>query len=139
MLGDQIGEVKGKITGQRVLDIEEGGLAKIEYSFSANGRMKEIDITHMATFSTIPRGNGVLYGEGQGVITTRDGSAEMATEIGRGIGQFTDGGKKVKFHGSFFYRASSTGKLAFLNNLVGVFEYEVDEAGNTQHKVWEWK
>ncbi|HZC50839.1 MAG TPA: hypothetical protein VE244_17450, partial [Nitrososphaeraceae archaeon] len=70
MLGDQIGEVKDKIIGQRVLDIEEGGggggLPKIEYSFSANGRMKEIDITHMATFSTIPRGNGVLYDEGQG-------------------------------------------------------------------------
>jgi hypothetical protein len=138
MLGDQIGEVKGKLTGQRVLDVEEG-LPKIEYSFSANGRMKEVDITHMATFWTIPRGNGVLYGEGQGVITTRDGSAEMATEIGRGIGQFIDGGKQVKFRGSFFYRASSTGKLAFLNNLVGVFEYEVDEAGNTRHKVWEWK
>jgi hypothetical protein len=143
MLGDQIGEVKDKIIGQRVLDIEEeeggGGLPKIEYSFSANGRMKEIDITHMATFSTIPRGNGVLYDEGQGVITTRDSSAEMATEIGRGIGQFTDGGKKVKFRGSFFYRTSPTGRLAFLNNLVGVFEYEVDEVGNTQHKVWEWK
>jgi hypothetical protein len=24
MLGDQIGEVKGKLTGQRVLDVEEG-------------------------------------------------------------------------------------------------------------------
>jgi hypothetical protein len=94
MLGDQIGEVKGKLTGQRVLDIEEEqGLPKIEYSFSANGRMKEVDITHMATFWSISRGTGVLYGEGQGVITTRDGSAEMATEIGRGAGQFTDGGK----------------------------------------------
>jgi hypothetical protein len=139
MLGDQIGEVKGKITGQRVLGLEEGGLAKIEYSFSANGTMKEVDITHMATFWTIPRENGVLYGEGQGVIITTDGSAEMATEIGHGIGRFTDGRKKVRFRGSFFYRASSTGKLAFLNNLVGLFEYEVDEAGNTQHKVWEWK
>jgi hypothetical protein len=49
MLGDQIGEVKGKLTGQRVLDVEEG-LPKTEYSFSANGRMKEVDITHMATF-----------------------------------------------------------------------------------------
>jgi hypothetical protein len=68
MLGDQIGEVKGKITGQRVLDVEG---PKIEYSFSANGKMKDVDIVHMATFWTIPRGNGILYGEGQGVITTR--------------------------------------------------------------------
>ena len=137
MLGEQIAEVKGKLTGQRVLDAEG---PKVEYSFSANGKMKDVDITHMATFWTIPRGNGILYGEGQGVITTKDGQ-DMATEIGRGIGQFTDGGKKVKFRGSFFYRASpsSTGKLAFLNNTVGIFEYEADESGNTLHKVWEWK
>jgi hypothetical protein len=82
MLGDQIGELKGKITGQRVLAPEEGGLAKIEYSFSDNGMMKEVNITHMATFWTIPRESEVLYGEGQGVIITTDDSAEMATEIG---------------------------------------------------------
>ena len=52
MLGDQIGEAKGKITSQRILDVEG---PKIEYSLSAEGRMKEIDITHMATFCTIPR------------------------------------------------------------------------------------
>jgi hypothetical protein len=69
MLGDQIAEVKGRLTGQRVLDVEG---PKIEYSFSANGKMKGVDITHMTTFWTIPRGNGVLYGEGQGVITTKD-------------------------------------------------------------------
>jgi hypothetical protein len=34
MLGDQIGEAKGKITGQRVLDVEG---PKIESSLSANG------------------------------------------------------------------------------------------------------
>jgi len=114
MLGDQIGEVKGKLTGQRVLDEEEEeGLPKIEYSFSANGRMKEVDITHMATFWSISRGNGVLYGEGQGVITTRDGSAEMATEIGRGLGQFTDGGKKLRFRGSFFLQSILDREVGF--------------------------
>ena len=59
MLGDQIAEVKGRLTDQRVLDVEG---PKIEYSFSANGRMKEVDITHITTFYTIPKGNGVLYG-----------------------------------------------------------------------------
>jgi hypothetical protein len=137
MLGELIAEARGKITGQRVLDVEG---PKIEYSFFATGKMKDVDITHMATFWTTPRGNGILYGEGQGVITTKDGQ-DMATEIGHGIGGFTDGGKKVKFRGSFFYRALSltSGKLAFLNNTVGIFEYEGDESGNTLHKVWEWK
>jgi hypothetical protein len=49
MLGDQIAEVKGRLTGQRVLDVEG---PKIGYSFSANGRIKEVDITHIATFYT---------------------------------------------------------------------------------------
>jgi hypothetical protein len=70
-----------KLTGQRVLDLEEG-LSKID-----NRRMKEVDITRMATFWTIPRGDGVLYDEGQGVITTNEDSAEMASEKERGIGQ----------------------------------------------------
>jgi hypothetical protein len=100
--------------------------------------MKGIQIAHIATFYTIPKDN-ILYGQGQGVITTRDGSGDMATEIGHGIGEFIDNGKKVKFRGSFFYKASSSGKLAFLNSIVGVFEYEADEAGNTFYKVWEWK
>jgi hypothetical protein len=138
MLGEQIAEVKGKITGQRVLDVQEDG-PKVEYSFSADGKMRDIEITHMATFWTIPRANGILYGEGQGVITTKDGQ-DMATEIGRGIGQLTDGGKKVRFRGCFFYKTSSTstGKLSFLNNTVGIFEYVGDNSGNTSYKVWEW-
>jgi hypothetical protein len=58
MLGDLIYEAKGKLTGQRVLDVEG---PKIEYSLSANGRMKEVvDFTHIATFwTTIPRGEKV--------------------------------------------------------------------------------
>jgi hypothetical protein len=30
-------------------------------------------------------------------------------------------------------------KSSSINNLVGVFEYEVDESGSTRAKVWEWK
>lgn len=128
--------MKGKITGERVLDVEG---PKIEYSFSANGMTKGVDITHMASFWTIPRGNGVLYGEGQRLMTTTDGSGEFATEIGCGIRQLTDRGRKGKFRGSFFTEHRQLGSLALLNNIIGMFEYEVDEAGNTFHKVWEWK
>lgn len=84
-------------------------------------------------------GGGVMYGEGQGVITTKDGQG-MATWTGQGVGRFT-GPRKISFCGSVFYRTNSTsgGKLSFLNNKVGVFEYEVDEQENCSVKVWEWK
>ena len=51
-----------------------------------------------------------LYGEGQGVITSKDG--EVATWTGSGIGRFTGQGK-IRFHGPLFYRTLSTGKLSF--------------------------
>ena len=40
---------------------------------------------------------------------------------------------------SVFFKTRSTGKLAFLNNKIGVFEFEADENGNTNGKIWEWK
>ena len=74
-----------------------------------------------------------IHGEGQGVLMSKDGQ-EMATWTGHGVGRFTSPGK-IRFVGSLFFSTASTGKLAFLNNLVGVFEYESDESGNTSAKV----
>ena len=68
---------------------------------------------------------------------TNDGT-EIATWKGSGKGRMSAGGK-VSFRGAIYWRIPSTGKLASLNNVIGVFEYEVDEAGNTSTKVWEWK
>jgi hypothetical protein len=40
--------------------------------------------------------------------------------------------------GSVFFRASSTtGKLAFLNDIVAVFKHEEDQTGNVYDKKWE--
>ena len=136
MLGEQIVTAKGKSIGQRVLNVEEG-LAKIEISYSGSGKLKEIEFTNIGTFWTITRPVGTQYGEGQGMITTKS-SNDMATWTGYGVGGSTGPGR-IRYHGSFFYRTSSTGELAFLNNLVGLFEYEWDEGGNSTAKIWEWK
>lgn len=138
VLGELIVELKGKITGQRVLDVEG---PKIEASMIMDGNYRGIDTTEIATYWSIPRG-GAMYGKGQGVITTKDGQ-EMATWTGQGIGKTT--GRRNRFRGSIFFKTSpeaqfpSGGKLLFLNNMVGVFEFETDEQGNCSAKVWEWK
>ena len=83
---------------------------------------------------------GVLFGDGQGIITTKDGQG-MTTWTGQGIGKFTASGK-TSFRGSIFFRTPSTSegrKLSSLNNIAGVFEYEVDETGSCFAKSWEWK
>jgi hypothetical protein len=65
------------------------------------------------------------------------GESEMATYAGEGIGRIGPSG--VKWRGAGFFRTSSNGKLVFLNNIVGVFEAEVDTEGNFTEKIWEWK
>ena len=79
---------------------------------------------------------GILYGEGQGMVMSNDGT-EVATWKGSGIGRMSGTGM-VGFRGAIYWSTTSTGKLAPLNNLVGVYEYEIDE-GNTSAKIWEWK
>jgi hypothetical protein len=141
-LGDLFYEAKGKLIGQRVLNTEG---PKIETTVSYDGTMKSggnrVDVQHIATFSSSMRTgkDGAFYSEGKGVITAKDGSGEMATELGRGITRFVDGGKRVVGRGLFIFSSSAAGNLGFLNNLTGVLEYEADETGNSTLKVWEWK
>jgi hypothetical protein len=126
-LGDLFYEAKGKITGQRILDTK---VPKIETTVSYDGTMKSggnhVDVRHIATFwSSMGAGeDGAFIAEGKGVITARNGSGEMSTELGRGVIRFVDGGKKVVGRGLFIFSTrSKTGNLGFLNNLAGVLEY----------------
>jgi hypothetical protein len=136
-LGEQIEESRGKITGQRVLDVE--AIPKMETSFAMEGNYRGIPSTDIGTYTSVLR-EGVLHGQGQGIVTTKDGQG-MVSWTGQGIGRFSGPGK-VSFRGSLFFRtpsASEGGKLSNLNNIVGVFEYEADETGNCSSKTWEWK
>ena len=134
-LGELIGEDRGKMTGERVLDVQ---VPKMETSFTMEGNYRGTLCTDVGTYTSVLREGGVLYGEGQGIVTTKDGQG-IATWTGQGIGRFIGPGR-VSFRGSLFFRTPSMsqgGKLSYLNNIVGVFEYEVDEAGNCSSKTWE--
>ncbi len=140
MLGDLIYEAEGKLMNMRVISVEEGR-PKIEVTISQNGLLKGIEVTRIVTYSSIPREQGgAIYAEGQGVIMTKkDGNngGETATWTGQGIAHYS--GQRRRDVGSIFCRTSSNGKLAFLNNMVGVFEYESEEHGTSKGKIWEWK
>ena len=132
MLGEQIKELKGKVTGQRVLDIEG---PMIEVSISARGSAKGIPINGSITYVTRPSSPGVLHGKGQGILMSEE--SEMVTFTAEGIGRITPDG--ISWRGAVFLRAGTTGKLAFLNEMVGIFEVEVDTEGNFLEKTWELK
>jgi hypothetical protein len=89
----------------------------------------------LGTYCTIPRPGEASYGQGQDLLTTRDG--QFATWTAQGLGRFT-APRTIWFRGYAFYHTDLTGSLAFINNLMAVFEYEVSEVGNTSARSWEW-
>jgi hypothetical protein len=137
MLGELLFESKGNVTGHRVLS-PENGIPKQEISVTGTGIFTgSLEVTEMWTYWAVRRPDGNSYGEGQGIITTKDGS-EVATATGRGKGRMADSGR-MRYVGSLFYNTNSNNRLAFLNHLIGVNEYEVDSSGNYEHRLWEWK
>ena len=54
------------------------------------------------------------------------------------VGKISEEGKPI-FNGVSVYSTNSTGKLGFLNNMVGIFKVELDKMGNFVNKEWEWK
>ena len=132
MLGEQIGDTRGKRIVRRVLGTEP---PKVEVSFEESGKMLGTGVTGFGTYTSVVRADGTMYGDGEGAMVTQDG--EMITWKGSGLGTFGPGGA-VSYRGILYYRTASQ-KLAALNTTPGVFEYEVDAAGNTVSKVWAWK
>jgi hypothetical protein len=76
-----------------------------------------------------PTGNIV---QGQILLNTEDGS-ENATVF------FTEIGQNEKGIGVAYFTTNSTGKLAFLNNMVAVIQDEIQPNGDTLITAWEWR
>ena len=132
MIGDKIGEVKGKRLVRRVTSVEP---PTVEVTFEDSGKMLGIAVTGVGTYTSGVHADGSIFGNGQGINMTADG--EAVTWTGTGIGHFGPGGS-VSYRGMLFFRTASK-KLARLNNACGAFEYEVDAKGSTVSKIWEWK
>jgi hypothetical protein len=133
-LGEPFFEEKGKITSQK----EIGG-NRTEAAYSANGTVKsDIEVTNTGSFVGISKGNNVTTAEGQGVITTNDGSGEKANYTFLAVGSVNEEGKPI-FRGSAVWSTDSTGKLAFLDCMLSFFKVELDEMGNFVSKERELK
>jgi hypothetical protein len=76
-----------------------------------------------------PTGN---IAQGQIHISTEDGS-ENATVF------FTEIGQNEKGIGVTYFTTNSTGKLAFLDNMVAVIQDEIQPNGDTLITAWEWR
>ncbi len=132
MLGELIGESRGKRIVRRVLSSDP---PKVEVTFEDSGKILGIEVQGFGTYESEIRADGSIYGEGHGVNMSATG--DMLAWKGSGLGKFGEGGA-VSYRGILYYRTPSP-KLAKLNTVAGIFEYDVDAKGNTHAKVWEWK
>jgi hypothetical protein len=132
MLGEQLGETKGKRLVRRVTSIDP---PTVEVTFEDSGHMLGIPTTGMGTYTSVIRPDGSIFGNGQGISMTQDGDG--ITWTGTGVGKFLPSGA-ISYRGMLCFRTTSE-KLARLNNACGAFEYEVAADGTTTSKTWEWK
>jgi hypothetical protein len=134
MLGELIGEERGKITSRRVLP-SDGHAPKVEVSFETDVKLLGQDAKGIGTYWSVVQPTGFLYGEGQGIVMTAAGESIQWTGAGRG--QFTGKGG-VKFRGAVYYQTTSE-RFARLNGVAIVYEHEADGDGNVTSRYWEWK
>ncbi|MBI4458922.1 MAG: hypothetical protein HY648_02545 [Acidobacteria bacterium] len=134
MLGEQLGEDKGRNTGYRVVRSGAGG-PRVEVSMQGSGKILGTAFNEVGTYWSAIRPGGFAYGEGQGIMRTQDG--ETIVWVGQGTGHFTpDGG--MKWRGAIYFETSSP-KLARLNGAAVLFEHDSDASDNYSTKYWEWK
>jgi hypothetical protein len=132
ILGELLGETTGKRVVRRVLSTEP---PTVEVSFEDSSKMLGIGTAGFGTYSAVVRADGTIIGEAAGITTIQD--REAITWKGSGLEAFKEHGA-ISYRGIIYYRMTSE-KLARLNAVAGIFEYEVDPQGNTHSKVWEWK
>jgi len=132
MIGEQIGETKGKRLVRRVTSADP---TTVEVTFEDSGQMLGVATKGLGTYTSVVGLDGSISGEGQGLSLTQEGDA--ITWTAKGFGKFGPE-SSTSYRGMLFFKTASK-KLARLNNLCAAFEYDIDGSGNTISKMWEWK
>lgn len=137
---DLLSETKGNIPYTKIVGVDMDGSPIMEFIMSGHGKINgDIEFTEMWTIKGKQKQDDELQGEGLGLYIIKDGSRnETVTVKSNTISSVTENGIK-QYIGANFYETSSTGKFAFLKNLVGIFKAEVDESGNYITRVWKWE
>jgi hypothetical protein len=134
MIGDMIGELSGKIVGQRIIRSHHGVL-KLERTIELKGKIYGTDVTFIATTRSWERPQGGMYTEGDGVMMTMKG--EKVELHGSGIGIPGQGpGMNVR---GVRYAQTASPSFSRLNNVAMVFELVIMPDGMVHDKWWEWK
>jgi hypothetical protein len=114
------------------------GVNSSEISFSGNGTANGINFKDTGKASIVPRAGEAAYIRGNVEIVNINNSSEKATYTFEEIGHRSSDGS-MNSNGAAFFGSNATGKLAFLNNAVLIYENQIDKAGNSKTMAWKWK
>jgi hypothetical protein len=109
----------------------------IQISLAGNGTITLPNSTD--TVKTKDTGNAIARLTPTGNIA--HGQIHISTEDGdeNGTVFFTEIGQNEKGIGVAYFSTNSTGKLAFLDNLVAIIQNEIQPNGDTLITAWEWR
>jgi hypothetical protein len=128
MLGELIGEFKGKNIGWRVLP--DG---KIETTAQGMGKILGVDAMVIST-SVGTMANGIFMGDVTSAFTTMEGETVMSKGVSVGFPSGNGGATRATS-----IHLTQSKKLERLNKVVGMHEYQTDMQDNFVGKIWEWK
>ena len=136
MLGEQLGEFTGKITGTRVLPGDDYRYVKMEITWQESGTLLGQPSTNTGTIEVFERVPGQVYGTGHGIAFGASGGViwnghSIAVMVGEGMAT------SARF--SIACQAPTEGPLSRLNNVLVIGEQETDAEGNVRTTLWEWK
>ena len=130
-----IPEEKGRVISTRILSADENG-SLTESTIQTKGNLLGEEFTTILTVTTRRDQWGISRLEGQGVCTTKSGEEIRWKGFGVGWPSGKGAGMVGRFTETWF---ASSSKNAWLNKIIGIEEFEIDENGNTSDQVWEWK
>jgi hypothetical protein len=158
---EPIYEMRGQTTGFRPLSADN---ESVEVSYSAKGLLMGVNVGEIALFTIFPKGRGISYGEGNGLITSSEGqtvswqgfgigrpmmpnerpTADPETETSSNIDEIVAGKgmrSPMTWKGAVHLQTKSSDKFAALDQLVVIFRLSCGARTGRDIicKVWEWK
>ena len=135
-IGEPFYKQNDKPTSQKTVKVS--GINATEISFSGNGTANSINFKDTGKALIIPRSGEASYIQGNAEIVNVNNSSERAAYTFQEIGQPASDGK-IKANGAAIFGSNATGKLAFLNNVVVIYQNQIDKAGNSSLVAWKWR
>ena len=133
MIGDVIGELTGKIIGERIVRHHHGEVL-FEKTMESKGKIFGMEMTLFATMKVRERPQGGMYAKGHGVLLTATGEKVIL----EGSGITVPAKDHMSMRGMRFAQTTIPA-LARLNNAGLAFEIEMMKDGTVRDKMWEWK